>query len=182
MFTKALPVWLIGKEKEKNIQAKFVANFIGKKNTKLKITGATYYKVFLNGKLIHYGPSPTARGYARVDVLNLNAVESGNNTIIIEAAGYNCSSYAAVKQISFIQAEVFCDDQCMAATGFDFDGYYVPSRIQNTLRYSFQRHFTEVWNLFKKDVREPIKVLALDLKYLERRAALPDMEIEKIND
>lgn len=180
MFMKALPIWLTGKEKEMNIQAKFVANFIGKENIKLKITGATYYKVFLNGKLIHYGPSPTARSFARVDIVNLDAVEKGNNVIMIEAVGYNCFSYAAVKQTSFIQAEVFCDDQCMAATGFDFEGYYVPSRIQNTMRYSFQRHFTEVWNLFKKDVKEPTQVLTLDLNYLERRAPLPDMEIEKI--
>ncbi len=181
MFTKALPIWLAGKEKEKNVQAKFVSDFIGKENTKLKITGATYYKVFLNGKLIHYGPSPTSRGYARVDIVSLDAAIKGNNTIIIEAAGYNCFSYAAVKQTSFIQAEVFCDNQCIVATGFDFDGYYVPSRIKNTMRYSFQRQFTEVWNLSKKDVREPIKVLELDLKYLERRAPLPDMEVEKID-
>ena len=133
MFAKALPIWLAGKEKEMNIQAKFVANFIGKENIKLKITGATYYKVFLNGKLIHYGPSPTARSYARVDIVNLDAVEKGNNVILIEAVGYNCFSYATVKQTSFIQAEVFCDGQCMAATGFDFEGYYVPSRIQNTM-------------------------------------------------
>ena len=181
MFIKALPVWLVGREKEKNIQAKFTANFIGKENTKLKITGATYYKVFLNGKLIHYGPAPTARGYARVDVLNLNTACGSDNILVIEAAGYHCASYAAVKQTSFIQAEVVCDGQCVVATGFDFDGYYVPSRIQAAMRYAFQRQFTEVWNLHEKDVREPVGVLALHLTYLERRAALPDMEVETIN-
>ena len=103
MFAKALPIWLAGKEKEMNIQAKFVANFIGKENIKLKITGATYYKVFLNGKLIHYGPSPTARSYARVDIVNLDAVEKGNNVIMIEAVGYNCFSYATDRQALFKQ-------------------------------------------------------------------------------
>ncbi len=179
MFEKALPVWLKDKEKEKNIQAKFIANFRGNGNAVLKIAGATFYKVFLNGKLIHYGPSPTALGYARVDAIKLDC-KNGNNELVIEGAGYNCFSYACVKQTSFIRAEVICDDECVAATGFDFEGYLVPSRIQKALRYSIQRHFSEVWDLSLKDEKETVCVQDLDLKFIERRADLPDMEVEKI--
>lgn len=180
MFKKALPIWLENKEKEKNIQAKFEADFIGEECTILKITGATFYKVFLNGNLIHYGPSPTAGGYARVDVIKLDVNSGEKNTILVEAAGYNCYTYAAVKQISYIQAEILCHDKCIAATGYDFTGYFVASKVQKTMRYSFQRHFTEVWDMTKEDIREAVSIQKLDLKYLERRAPLPDIDVEQI--
>ncbi len=178
MFTKAKPVWIDGKEHEKNIQAKFTAEFTAKQGAVLKITGATFFKVFLNGNLIHYGPSPTAGGYARIDIVSLDGVLDGVNTLVVEAAGYNCFSYAAVKQTSFVQAEVICGDECLCATGYDFKGYLVSSREQKVLRYSFQRHFTEIWNLDTSDKEEKIKVLDLNIGYLPRRAPLPYIEEE----
>lgn len=182
MFNKALPIWLKNKETEKNIQAKFKAEFIGSDNTILKITGATNYKVFLNGTLIHYGPSHGAKGYFRVDVVNLKVNPGAKNTLLIEAAGYNCRAYAAVSHPSFVQAEVVADGACIVATGFDFEGFYVLSRVQKTLRYSFQRHFTEVWNLSKDDIRHEVCTLDFDIKHLVRRAPLPDMAVENISD
>ena len=86
MFTNALPIWLKGKENEMNIQAKFKAEFIPCENAVLKITGATFLKVFLNGELVHYGPSSTASGYVRVDVVNLKVNPGVKNSIVIEAA------------------------------------------------------------------------------------------------
>ena len=130
MFTKALPIWLKDKSKEKNIQAKFTAEFVGQEGLVLKLTGATFYKVFLNDNLIHYGPAPTAGGYARVDVVDLPVFMGENNILTIEVAGYNCYSYAAVKQTSYLCAEVVHGDTCIAATGYDFDGYLVTSRVQ----------------------------------------------------
>ena len=93
MFLKALPIWSDGKENEMNIEAKFKAKFIGKEDTVLNITGATIYKVFLNGELIHYGPAHTAKGYVRVDRVKLNTLIGKENEIVIEAAGYNSFSY-----------------------------------------------------------------------------------------
>ncbi len=175
MFSKALPVWIDGKENEMNIQAKFTARFIGKEDTVLKITGATIYKVFLNGELIHYGPAHTAKGYVRVDRVKLNVRIGEENEIVIEAAGYNSFSYVAIKETSFIRAEVISGGECVLATGYDFKAFLVTSRRQKTLRYSFQRHFTEIWDMEKLGREEKIKVLEHDLKYLERKAPLPEI-------
>ena len=175
MFLKALPIWIDGKENEMNIEVKFKTKFIGKEDTVLNITGATIYKVFLNGELIHYGPAHTAKGYVRVDRVKLNTLIGEENEIVIEAAGYNSFSYVAIKQTSFIRAEILSGGEVVAATGYDFKGYLVESRRQKTLRYSFQRHFTEIWDLEKSDKEENIKVLKLDLKYLERKAPLPEI-------
>ncbi|MBR5506132.1 MAG: hypothetical protein IKV73_07505 [Clostridia bacterium] len=180
MFAKALPIWLDGKEKEMNIQARFVASFLGVDDCVLKITGSTFYRVFLNGKLIHYGPAPVAHGCARVDEVCLEDC-LGKNELVVEAAGYNCFSYACVKQPSFIQAEIICGGKCVCATGFDFEGCLVAAREQKVIRYSFQRHFTEIWDLDKKDVPHKISVLDMGLKYLRRNAPLPDMSEEHIH-
>ncbi|MBR6808376.1 MAG: hypothetical protein IKM46_08365 [Clostridia bacterium] len=180
MFKKALPIWLRGLENEKNIQAKFVARFKGGKNTVLKITGATFYKISLNDKIVHYGPSPAARGYARVDMVMLDTVPNGEYTLTVEAAGYNCYSYASVKQTSYVIAEICDSEQVIAWTGHDFKGYRVNSREQKVLRYSFQRHFTEIWNTSVKDTEHPTAVLELNIKFLKRRAPLPDIGFETI--
>ncbi len=178
MFKKALPIWLKDKENEMNVQARFVTSFDCDGKATLKIAGATYYKVFLNGSLVHYGPAPTAHGFARVDRIELDCEK--NNSLVIEMAGYNCYAFACVKQTSFLRAEVVANDTVLAATGFDFEGYRVYARKQKVLRYSYQRHFTEIWDLSKTDEKSEISVLELPLKYLERRADLPDMSKDEI--
>ena len=179
-FQKALPIWLKGKECEMNVQARFTADFAGADGMNLKLTGASFYKVLLNGKLIHYGPAPTARGYARVDVIALDCAE-GSNHLEIEAAGYYCYNFECVRQPSFLQAEVVCGDEVIAATGYDFAAYRVNSRLQKTVRYSFQRQFSESWDLHRADMAEEIAVLDLGLTYLDRKAPMPDMEPESMS-
>ena len=180
MFLKARPIWLSGKENEMNVQAEFFAFFSGAENLSLRITGATVYKVWLNGVCVLYGPSPAPKGYARVDILPLDTVKGKQNSITIEAAGYNCRAYSHIKQKSFIQAEIFDGDRCIAATGYDFGGKELVSREKKVLRYSFQRHFTEVWDFSRTDKVCEVDTLDLDIKYLARKAPLPDMQAERI--
>jgi len=92
MFQKAKPIWLKDLAYEMNIQARFAATFAAEGSVLLKLTGASFYKVLLNGRLIHYGPAPTAKGYARVDEIAL-AAEAGSNRLEIEAASYNCYNF-----------------------------------------------------------------------------------------
>ncbi|MBR2948887.1 MAG: hypothetical protein IKC46_03395 [Lachnospiraceae bacterium] len=180
MFLKAKPVWLKDLAYEMNIQARFVTEFTGADNLLLKLTGASFYKVLLNGRLIHYGPAPTAKGYARVDEIAL-AAEAGSNRLEIEAASYNCYNFECVKQPGFIQAEIVsADGTVLAATGYDFAGYRVNSRLQKTTRYSFQRQFAECWNLHLPDTACEIEIRDLDVIYLKRRAPMPDLEPETI--
>ena len=181
MFIKAKPIWLSGKEKEKNVQAEFIAEFFGRKNIVLKITGATTFRVRLNDKIIHYGPARTAQGYARVDEIKLTEIKE-KNKIVIEAAGYNCNSYAGVMQDSFIQAEVCSDRECLVATGYDFSGLLVNQRVQKVMRYSFQRHFSEVWDMdLSKDIM-PTEIVGIKLNYLKRNAPLPEIRKYTFNN
>lgn len=176
-FKKALPVWLKNLENDKNIQAEFSAEFGYAPDLTLNITGATTFRLYLNGKLIHYGPARTATGYARIDRISIaDSMLNEKNLLKIETASYNCNSYDGIMQPGYIQAEITdAAGACLAATGYDFCAFRVFARVQKSMRYSFQRHFTEVWNLNYKPKPCEIEICANNLTYLERHAPLPDL-------
>ena len=180
MFLCAERIWLRGLTKEMNIQARFVARLKIPQNARLFITGATFYKVYADGTLIHYGPAPAATGYARVDVLELKPSER-EVCLSIEVAGYGCNSYASVKQESYLVAEIVADGEAICYTGRDFLAYRVLAREQKALRYSGQRHFSEVWDLDARDEAAEIEILPRSITYLARRAPLPSLEKEAAN-
>ena len=150
-FAKAKPIWLKGLSEEMNIQAGFRAVFkAGRGNHILRVTGASVYRIWLNGQFLGHGPARCGHGYYRVDEWTLPVVE-GKNLIAIEAAGYNANSFAYLDQPSFIQAEVLGGSKLLASTGSArFTAYRLKERVQKTQRYSFQRPFTEVYKLSKK--------------------------------
>ena len=180
MLETAKKIWLKCLSAERNIQARFVEEVKPCDETTLYLTGATFYKVYFDGELIHHGPSPTAAGYARVDVIKLARKEYAA-PLIIEVAGYNCNSYAAVKQESYIAAEIWQNGKAVAFTGRDFKAYRVASRMQKTACYSGQRHFSEVWNLTLPDEPCEVEEIAGEITYLERRAPLPSITRAPIN-
>ena len=177
MFKKAQRIWLKGLSKEMNVQARFTAELSVPYGTQMLLTGATFYKVYFDGVLIHHGPAPTATGYARVDVIDLPRGQ-GVSTVTVEVAGYASDSYAAVKQESYLAAEILSGDEVLAYTGRDFKAYRVASRKQKTLRYSRQRHFSEVWELDRRDVECEIEALDNAIVYLERKSPLPSLDTE----
>jgi len=176
MFKKAQPIWLKGFENEMITQAQFVAVFEGKKDITIKMTGATYYRVYVNDVLVHYGPARCAGGYARIDIVPVDEkILCDKNTIKIDATCYLCNSFASVKQKGFICAEVLSGDECIAATGFDFKGYNVTARDSRVMRYSYQRQFSEVWDTNAEAVLCDITNPMPEVTYLERHAPLPDL-------
>jgi len=146
-FEKAVPVWFQGLEKEKNIHAGFraVLPAAGKQSAVLRLTGATIYRVFLNGEFIHHGPARGPHGFYRVDELDLSdRIKPGGNLIAVEVAGYNTNSFAYLNQPSFLQAEIRVDGKVAAATGRNgFEALRLPERIQKVERYSFRHPFME---------------------------------------
>jgi len=194
-FVAAKPVWLAGRETEKNLTVGFRATFAAPagKPVRLRATGATLYRVFLNGEFLGHGPARGPHGYYRVDEWDLTAkLKPGVNLVAFEVAGYNANSYALLDQPSFLQAEVLAGDRVLAATGKKkgaFVAAVLNGRAQKTQRYSFQRPFSEVYRLasdydewrknptvtWKKNMgaTQPAKAL------LPRRVAFPDYHVRQ---
>ena len=183
MFNLAKPIFAKGKSEELNVYAVFKTTVDSLKGVELKLTAASFYQVYVNGKFVGFGPARTAKGYARMDVLPLEkyAVE-GKNEIVIGVAGYYCRSFNGIFQPSFLRAEVVRGDEVVACTGRDFDCYLPASHIQKTERYSAQRHFSEVWDftngksLTDESYRTEIENLPETLTVLNRTAPYPYYE------
>ncbi|MBQ9760724.1 MAG: hypothetical protein IJW16_05190 [Clostridia bacterium] len=147
MFLQAKPVFPVGKTQEKNVFTTLRAEVSDLRGTALSITAVSFYQVWVNGKFVAFGPARTAKNYARVDVLPLDAyAKNDKNEILIMVAGYYCRSLSTVIQPSFVQAELRRGDEVLLATGRDFEAYLPTTRVQKVKRYSVQRHFHEVWD------------------------------------
>lgn len=180
MFKLAKPIFLKDMEKEMNITAFFAANFeCSGEDAKLCITGATYYRVTVNGEFVCYGPARAPRGFTRVDVIDISKhVSWGLNQIVIEVASYNCDTFAFVNVPGFLQAEITADDKIVAATGFNFVGFADIERVQKVMRYSYQRPFSEVY--LRKGgsmLKMPVSTVEPKLGFMIRKVAEPEYHI-----
>jgi alpha-L-rhamnosidase len=152
-FLSAKPIWPKGRETEKNLSVGFRTAFTPPPGERvfLRATGATLYRVFLNGKFLGEGPARGPHGFFRVDEWELTTkLQPGINVVAFEVAGYNANSYYLLDQPSFLQAEVFTDGKVLASTGgkgTPFTASVLKERVQKVQRYSFQRPFSEVYQL-----------------------------------
>lgn len=187
IFKKAVPIWIKNKRTTPNLQAGFQCEFnaSGSKQYTLVLTGATLYRVFLNGKFAAYGPARAGHGYLRCDRLNLN-VKNGKNYLAIEVAGYNCSSYYTIATKSFLCAEILENNCVIAYTGRNFNALSLDSlRNMYCHRYSYQRAYGEVWNFDNSKnltnwqsadnlCSEPVMVCMVEEEFIEREVPYPD--------
>ena len=94
MFRKAIPVWIEGHSCELNSICLFSAEFDAAEGAELVITANSFYKAYLNGEFVAFGPARAAHGYCRVDRFSLaKRLRQGKNLLVVEAAGYNCRSF-----------------------------------------------------------------------------------------
>ncbi|MBO5222426.1 MAG: hypothetical protein J6C26_08935 [Clostridia bacterium] len=185
-FIAARPVWIAGRETEKNVTALFVAK-IGRGEARIDLTASCIYRMFVNGRFVEYGPARGPQGYFRIDRVDLTPYcTEEENYVAVEVAGYNINTYYLMDQPSFLQAEIVKDGAVVAKTAVDGDFLCrrITRRTQKVQRYSFQRPFAERWMVDKAyydayvslpDTPEVLAEGAL-VKYLERGVAFPALE------
>lgn len=191
MFKSAEPIWITGKEREMNVYAVFQTEVPAFPELELHIAGTAFYRIYVNGKFLAFGPARTAKGYLREDVFLLKEYvgEEAICNIVIEACGYYCKSISTVLQPSCIIAEVQKEGMVLAYSGRDFTGYLPWFRLQETDRMSIQRHFTEVWDyracksLCDESYKAEVSVLSEAFTVLDRRApyaAYEDIDLTEV--
>ena len=194
-FVSAKPIWPKGRETEKNLTVGFRASFKAPLDDKvlLRATGATLYRVYLNGHFLGHGPARGPHGFFRVDEWDLaDKLQPGLNVVAFEVTGYNINSYSLLDQPSFLQAEVVAGGKVLASTegsGASFTATILKERVQKVQRYSFQRPFSEVYRLapgfdrWRADAAYALgeaRVAVQPLKaLLPRRVAHPDYVVRQ---
>lgn len=152
LFMCAKAVWQQGKERELNYGCAFVARFKKIQEAVLYITASSFYKAYLNGEFLGFGPARATHGYFRVDELPLTK-QKEENILFVEVVGYNTRGYYTLDQSAFLQAEIRQGEVPIMWTGKDFIVRNYAERRQKVKRFSFQRTFTEYYD-FNVDPKE----------------------------
>ena len=179
MFLRAKPIWAKGKAKEMNTYVVFRTSIETNGQTaKLHIAGTCFYRVYVNGQFLCFGPARAAGGYVREDIIEVPN-DIGYGEVVIEAVGYYCKSISTVMQPSCLMAEIQCEERVIASTGHDFNVYLPGCKLQKAERYSAQRHFTEIWDytegkgLFSGECEVEVEIVEDQPKVLDRKAPYP---------
>ena len=153
-FKQAKPVWLAGRETEKNCGAGFVCRFSSAEVTGealvLSIASSGIYRACLNGDFLGHGPARAAHGYFRVDRIGIpvNRLQK-DNILTIEVLSFCVNSFYIPDQPGFLQAELRCEEKILRFTDTEgtFQAHLLKERRQRVQRYSFQRPFIEAFRL-----------------------------------
>ena len=175
-FKSALPIWIEGRDKEWNVSVKLTYHAKALSSASMIMTGAAFYQVFVGDRLIHFGPAKKGLGYTGVDVVPLPDVT--DEIISIVVAGYYCKCFNGVLIPSFIQAEILDGEgSVLASTGNGgFKCYEYASKLQRVMRYSYQRQFSECYDLTRCDKEANFIVCDPNLKYIPRGVDLLDLD------
>ncbi len=178
-FSHAKPIFVKGKSSEPNVFASF-KTVLGEGSYTVKLAANYFYKLYLNGKFVAFGPARTAKNCARVDNIEL---PSGGELVIL-VAGYNCHSLTTCKHDTFLCAEVTDENGSIVAfTGRDFEGYLPSCHVTASERYSSQRHFCEIWDfslassLTDERDRAEVEVIDRDIRFMERYVDYPKYDV-----
>lgn len=178
-FKEAKPIWGKGKTDELNSSLFFRTEIENEKEVFLRIAGNNFYRIYVDGRFFAYGPSRDAHDYYRVDEYNLSFQKEGRHVFVIEVSGYNCNSFYALNTEPFLQCEIENENhQILKATGKDFDIFVNETRIRKVTRFSYQRAFSESYQIdghFKEFLEgkavpyQKLDVQILNTKQLEER-------------
>ncbi len=112
----------------------------------LVLYGADFYRVYLDGKFVSYGPERTAAGYARKRVLDIK----GAKYLCIDLSSYGIPTYSNDYQLPYLGAEILSGKD-VVYTALDFEARRYSCVIDSQLRYSVQRGFMEQYDFTKTD-------------------------------
>jgi alpha-L-rhamnosidase len=143
-------IWLRGLHREKNIQAGFRCDIVLRRvpsDAVLRVTAASLYRAYVNGRFVSHGPAKAPHGYARVDEIPIGSwLTPGRNRLAIEVAGYNDRDYYLTDEPSFLLADVAAAGRTLAATGTSWRALRLPRR-QKVEMHGWQRPFSEIWDV-----------------------------------
>lgn len=145
-------VWAKNLLNEKNVTITFQYTLVPDSDTTLYLAASNLYRLFLNGKMIGYGPATAAHGYSRQDQYSL-AEQAGMETVLsVEVHSSNINTFYVVDQLPFFAAEIKSGEK-MIATAEDFKAYHMTERVQKVRRFSFQRSFVESYRMKSNPAR-----------------------------
>lgn len=143
-FLRALPVWIKGRELERNLRVQFKAFCREGNDAEIHLATSGIYQLWVNGRFVSYGPARAGRNHFRMEMIPIgHLLNKPCNTVVVEVVGYNTENYYIQNQPSFFQGEIVMGNDVAAATGFDYSARVNPYYYQKMQRYGWQRPMLE---------------------------------------
>ena len=117
--------------------------------TNLIISAGPLYQIFLDDKIISYGPERTAEGYTRLREI---ALTKEYKKISIRIISYGIPSYDVDFQKPFVNISLFDKNNNVIATTRDFECFKTSTHEQYSTKFSYQRGFVERFNFNQEEI------------------------------
>lgn len=154
IFEKARPVWAADMGNEKNCELSFRVCMEKAGGAELRVAASGEYQLVVNGRFAAFGPAKTARGFFKVDVLDLTPyLTEARNVVVLNVLCARINSFSLQDQPSFAAAEISAEGKCLFWTDENgtFPAWLRGCRIQKVQRFSYQRTFAEAYRLTPRD-------------------------------
>lgn len=181
MFEKAKAIFLKGKSTTPNTFARFIKKAEMKRGVvNIKITASSFYRLYVNGRLICHGPARSGRGCARVDKYWTDDTVDGENIFEIEAACYY-NAFGTVNDNTndpgfvIFEASDAASGDVVLYTDESWEGVLVNKRDRYAQRHSHCRQVTEVWDLTREDTPHGIEEVKAP-EFIPRGVPYPEFE------
>ena len=151
---KGKAIFLKGKSREPNTFAVFSSSFyVFDGRVSVRISAASYYRLYINGALVAHGPARTGKNHARVDEFDITGLTvNDDNDITVQVASY-AGAFATVNEDTcepgFLFVEVTDHGRVICATDETWAGALDTRRQRYARRHSHCREITEIWNIEK---------------------------------
>ena len=195
-FTVAKQIFIESRRFDRNLQVGFRKDFRLESlpaSIEIRITGRTFYKAYINGEFVFYGPARAAHEHARVDLINIrDYVRLGDNVLAIEVAGYNAGNLYVTGEYSFLIAEIEADGRIVLHTDDDWMGVELKQKRGYAENYSHARCVSEIYDLDAEyylwrtldsaafaalgNPHLPVEIITDPLTFLDRGAGVPDYQ------
>ncbi len=134
-------------ENNKNIELLFECEIKPYKEVNVALVAKDIYNLFVNGVFVSYGPARTAKGYARVEKLDISSfLKEGENTISIYVQSNDTRSEHLAEGEPYMGVCIWGDDKIVKTTA-DFSCHLVADKLQKVERMSSQRGYVEIYDV-----------------------------------
>lgn len=131
----------------KNIELCFSCSVGQSKSTEMEWIAKDTYNLYVNGKFVAYGPSRAAKGYSRMDRMDLTGyLTERENRIQVYVQANGTTSLCSAKEQPLFAAQIWQDGALIRQTG-EFRCYHMTDKQTRVERMSSQRGFLEVYDM-----------------------------------
>lgn len=172
-------------EEKRNVELCFCCLIEKQEEVLIEMIARDVYNLFVNGQFVAYGPGRAAKGYSRIERLDITSYLTEQENAVCVYVQSNCTNTLAfTKEHPLFGARIWSEGRLVKETE-DFRCYRMTDKISEVERMSSQRGFVEVYHMEQERASSPdrdfpqIRVKTLACPQLLERAVSYSENLEE---